>query len=105
MSLTNKELEKVYNILKAFDEGLIINPTESWESDHYDEKLVDNKGLKQILRKIKLALPKELFDKVEKKVLLRKYDTFSNQIDEKVYRTVNKAFNDKLRLEMEYFSM
>src|SRR3989338_7899731 len=105
MSLTNKELEKVYNILKAFDEGLIVNPTEDWELDHYDEKLVDNKGLKQILRKIKSALPKKSFDKAEKKVLLRKYDTFNNQIDENVYRTINKAFNDKLRLEMEYFSM
>ena len=104
-TLTNNELEKIYNILKAFDEGLIVNPTKNWELDHYDEKLVDNKGLKPILSKIKLVLPKKSFDKIEKKVLVRKYDTLNNQIDAGVHKTVDKAFNNKLRLEIEYFSM
>lgn len=105
VKFTEKELQKIYNVLKALDEGLITNPSQDWELDYYDEALIDNKGVKPILRKIKKALPKESFEEVEKKVLMRRYDTFSNQIDDRVYRIVNKAFNDKLRLDMEYFSM
>lgn len=104
-SLTAKELEKIYNILKAFDGGLLVNPNEDWELDYHDEKLVDNKGLKPILKKLKLALPKKSFENVEKKVLLRRYDTFNNDINESAYRNAMKAFNDKLTLEMKYFSM
>lgn len=105
VKFTEKELKKVYNILKALDEGLLENPSQDWEMDYYDEPLIHNKGIKPILRKIQKALPKELHNEVEKKVLVRRYDTFNNQIDDKVYRTVNKAFNDKLRLDIEYFSM
>ena len=104
-NLTDKEIEKVYKILKAFNEGLIVNPQEGWEQDYYDEKLIDKKGLKQILGKLKSSLHYENIEKVEKEVLLRKYDTFNNIIDENVEKNVTKAFNGKLTLEIEYFSM
>ncbi len=35
--------------MKAFEEGLIVNPSEDWEFEHYDEKLPDKKGIKPIL--------------------------------------------------------
>ena len=41
LKLSVKEAKQVYQILKAFDEGLIVNPSEEWELDHYDEKIAD----------------------------------------------------------------
>src|SRR3989338_3114416 len=100
-----EEIEKVYKIVKAVDEGLFVNPQEEWEQDYYEDKLIDKKGLKQILKKLKASTPNDSINKAEKEVLVRKYHTYTNIIDEKVYRNVTKAFNDKLALEMEYFSM
>ena len=104
-NLNDKEIEKVYKIVKAFDEGLLVNPQEEWEQDYYDEKLLDKKGLKQILRKLKSSTSKSSINQAKKEVLVRRYDTFTNIIDENVERNVSKAFNDRLSLEMEYFSM
>ena len=104
-NLNNQEIEKIYKIVKAFDEGLLVNPQEEREQDYYDEKLLDKKGLKQILRKLKSSTSKSSINQAEKEVLVRKYDTFNNIIDENVERSVAKAFNGKLTLEMEYFSM
>ena len=104
-NLTDKEIEKVYKIIKAFDEGLLVNPQEGWEHDYYDEKLLDKNSLKQILKKLKSSMPKMSINHAEKEVLVRKYDTFNNIIDKNVDRTVTKAFNNRLTLEMEYFSM
>ena len=104
-NLTNKEIEKVYKIVKAFDEGLLVNPQEEWEQDYYDEKLLDKKGLKPILQKLKSSIPKGYINQAEKEVLVRKYDTFNNIIDQNVERKIIKAFNGKLTLEIEYFSM
>ena len=104
-NLNDKEIEKVYKIVKSFDEGLLVNPQEEWEQDYYDEKLIDKKGLKQILRKLKSSTSKGSISKAEKEVLVRRYDTFNNIIDENVERNATKAFNQRLALEMEYFSM
>ena len=103
--LTNQEIGKIYKIVKAVDEGLLVNPQEGWEQDYYEEKLIDKKGLKQILKKLKYLVPNGTINKAEKEVLVRKYDTFSNIIDENVERNVIRAFNNKLTLEIEYFSM
>ena len=104
-NLTDIETEKVYKIVKSFDEGLLVNPQEEWEQDYYDEKLLDKKGLKQILKKIKSSMPKISINHAEKEVLVRKYDTFNNIIDKNVDRNVTKAFNNRLALDIEYFSM
>lgn len=105
LDLTDKEIEKVYKIVKAFDEGLLVNPQQEWEEEYYGEKLLDNKGLKPILKKLKSAIPKDSVNQAEKEVLVRKYDTFSNIINENVERNAIRAFNNKLTLEIEYFSM
>ncbi|MEK6952547.1 MAG: WYL domain-containing protein [Nanoarchaeota archaeon] len=102
---TNKELKEIYKILRAFDENLIINPSEEWELDYYDEKIVDKKNLKPILKKIENILPKEEFENLNKNVSRRKYSTFSNEIDENVYRKIEKAFNDGKTVEIGYFDM
>ena len=104
-NLKGKEIEKIYKIVKAVDEGLLINPQEEWEQDYYDNKLIDKNGLKQILKKLKSLTANDSINKAEKEVLVRRYHTYTNIINENVERNITKAFNAKLSLEMEYFSM
>ena len=103
--LNNQELKKVYQILNAYDQGLIVNPAESWEMDHYDEPIADKKGLKQILRKIESLLPEEDAEESKKTVLRRRYDSFNNEINESVYRKIESAFENHNTLEIGYFDM
>jgi len=101
---TNQELNKIYKILKAFDEGLIVNPSEEWELDYYDEKIVDKKGIKPILKKIEKLLPGEI-EETNKTILRRRYDSFNNEINETVYRKIEKAFSEQKTIEIGYFNM
>lgn len=99
------ELRKMYQILNSYDQGLIVNPIESWEMDHYDEPIADKKGLKQILRKIEALLPQEDAEESKKTVLRRRYDPFNNEINESVYRKIESAFENNKTLEIGYFDM
>ena len=99
------ELKKMYQILNAYDQGLIVNPIESWEMDHYDEPIADKKGLKQILRKIEALLPEEDAEESKKTVLRRRYDSFNNEINESVYRKIESAFENNNTLKIGYFDM
>src|SRR3989344_5016692 len=67
ITLSRKEAAQVYQILKAFDEGLIVNPSEERELDHYDEKIADRDGLKKIMQKIEESLPPEESEKTRKR--------------------------------------
>jgi len=101
---TNQELNKIYKILKAFDEGLIVNPSEEWELDYYDEKIANKKGIKPILKKIEKLLPSEI-EETNKTILRRRYDSFNNEINETAYRKIEKAFNEQKTIEIGYFNM
>ncbi|MBU2590022.1 MAG: WYL domain-containing protein [Nanoarchaeota archaeon] len=105
LTLSKKEVVQVHQILKAFDEGLIVNPSENLELDYYDEKIVDRNGLKLIIKKIEKSLPKEESEKTKKKVLRRRYDTFNNEINESAYRKIENAFNNQKTVEIGYFDM
>ena len=102
--LTNEELKKIYLILKALDESQIGYPAEEWELNHFDERLIDRKGIRRILEKLRRSLPERDAKEVDRKVLLRKYSIFGSEVDEKVYLELEKAFNNKNRVEIEYFS-
>jgi predicted DNA-binding transcriptional regulator YafY len=104
-NLTKQELKKIYRIVKAFKEGLIVNPSEDWELDYHDEPLVDKRGLNAILAKIEKLLPKEELEGTKKNLLRRKYGTFNNEIDTVVYRKIEEAFNSRRTLQIGYFSM
>jgi hypothetical protein len=105
LKLSVKEAKQIYQILKAFNEGLIVNPSEEWELDYYDEKIADRKGLKPILKTIEKSLPKEESEETKKTVLRRRYDTFNNEINESVYRKIESAFNNQKTVEIDYFDM
>lgn len=105
IKLSKKEAAHTYHILKAIDEGLITNPLEDWELDHFSERIVDKNKLKTIIRKIEQSLPKKGFEKTRKTILRRKYHTFNNKIDESIYRKIENAFNNQKTIEIEYFDM
>ena len=105
ITLSAKEAAQVHQILKAFDEGLIANPSEGWELDHYDEKIADRAGLKAIIKKIEKSLPKEKSEKTKKTILRRRYDTFNNEINESAYGKIETAFNNQKTVEIGYFDM
>jgi len=102
--LTNEEVKRVYLIMKALDENQLVYPAEEWELDHFDERLIKRKGLKRILRKLRKSLPEEEARGIDKKVLLRRYSVFSNEIDETVYSKLESAFESRNTVEIEYFS-
>lgn len=103
--LGKDDLLKIYRILKVYNEGLIINPSEDWEIDIYDDIMADKKGLDVLLEKIKELLPFNECEKIKKQILRRRYDTFNNEIDESVYEKIEKAFNQRKTVEIGYFNM
>lgn len=105
ITLSKKEAVQIYQILKAFDEGIIINPSENWELDHYDERIADRTGLKTIIKKIEKSLPKKESEKTKKTVLRRRYGTYSNEINESAYRKIKSAFSNKKTVRIGYFDM
>jgi predicted DNA-binding transcriptional regulator YafY len=102
---SEKELKSLFKIVKAIDEGLIVNPSEEWEPDYHDEPLIDRKSLKSILKKIEKCFSGKDFDETRKNLLRRKYDTFNNEINEGIYKKIEKAFNDGKTIEIGYFDM
>ncbi len=105
LELTNNEIKSVYQVLKSFEEDLIKNPDASWEMDYYDEPLVDRKPLQAILKKIESILPRDSKEEIIKTFLRRKYSTLNNDVDEKVYARIEKAFNSLKTIEIRYFNM
>ena len=105
LKFKDNELKALYQIVKSFEEGLIENPSESWEMDYYEEPLVDRKPLLAILKKIEEMLPEKERDEIIKDFLRRKYSTFNNEIDEKAYAVIEKAFDRLKTAEIGYFDM
>lgn len=103
--LTTEEIRKIYQIVRAFSEGLIVNPSEDWELDYHDERIADMEGLGKILKKLEGLLPREEFERINKNVLRRKYDTFNNEIDEGIYGKIERGFSERRTVEIGYFGM
>lgn len=106
LTLTNKEIEAVYKILKEYEENL-PKTEEEIHVDYYDnyEELVDKKTFASILKKIYLNLSKESRKEIDKDFLRKKYSTFNSRVDEKVYTTIEKAFSQLKTAEIKYFNM
>ena len=105
LKFKDNELKALYQIVKSFEEGLIENPSESWEMDYYEKPLVDRKPILTILKKIEKMLPKKEREGIIKDFLRRKYSTFNNEIDEKAYAVIEKAFDNLKTAEIGYFDM
>lgn len=105
LDLAKEELKRIYTVLRMVDEGQLVYPAEEWELEYFDEKLLERKGLKQTLEKLKNLLPERAVKEINKKVLMRKYSVFGSEVDEDVYSELEMAFKNRNTVEIEYFSM
>jgi len=106
LTLTNKEIEAAYQILKDYEENL-PKTEEEIHFDYYDnyKELVDKKTFASILKKVYGNLSKESRKEIDKDFLRKKYSTFNSKVDEKVYTTIEKAFSQLKTVEIKYFNM
>lgn len=106
LNLTNEEIESIYNIVKEYGENAPEDDEEYYD-DYYDtyETPIKKKIIKSILNKIGIFLPREQKEEIDKEFLRKKYHTFNNEIDEKIYAVLEKAFSQSKTVEIEYFNM
>ncbi|MBI5635662.1 WYL domain-containing protein [Candidatus Micrarchaeota archaeon] len=109
LRFTPSQLQAVYKLAMEYEEKS-WNNEEDYGSGHYDEfgesdELIDKKQIKSILKKIGASLPKKAKEEMDKGALRRKYHAFNNDIDERVYATLKKAFGQSRTVEIKYFSM
>lgn len=104
--LTKEEAEALYKIIKEYEENAPESDKEYYD-DYYDtyESPIKKKIISSILKKIGENLPNEEKEQINKEFLRRKYHTFNNQIDEKVYAIIEKAFDQLKTTEIKYFNM
>lgn len=103
---TNNEAKAIYRLTKEYAENAPESEEDAY-NDHYDtyEEPISKKVIASILKKISKYLPKEEANEIDKDFLRRKYHTFNNNIDPKVYSTLKKAFGQLKRVNIKYFNM
>src|SRR3989344_9334593 len=106
LELTKKEAEAFYKIVKKYEENAPESDEEQYD-DYYDtyEELIKKKTIKSILNKVNNLIPKEQKEEIDKNFLRKKYHTFNNHVDDKVYSTIEKAFSQLKTIEISYFNM
>jgi predicted DNA-binding transcriptional regulator YafY len=106
LELSNEELLTLYRALKPNEHTYSERSGERYD-EYYDEyeKPVSKKVVQSILRKISSASPKKDIDEINKSLLRRKFHAFNNEIDERVYATLKKAFAEQRTVAIEYFDM
>lgn len=103
---SKEEAEALYRIIKEYEKDAPESDKEYYD-DYYNEyeTPIKKKIIKSIITKIENGLPKDKKEEVDKDFLRKKYHTFNKDIDEKVYATIEKAFNQLKTLEIKYFNM
>ena len=106
ISFNKKEIIALYKIVKEHQEN-IPKTEEEIHFDYYDnyEQITDNKTLSIILRRISNSLPQKEREEINKDSLRKKYSSFNNYLDEKVYTKIESAFENLRTVEITYFNM
>jgi len=103
ITINKEEYEALYRMVKEYQEN---KPDEEYKSYYEDfEESINKKLIASILKKINKNLPKEIKEEIDKNFLRKKYHTYNNEIDEKAYRLLEKAFDQLKTLEIRYFNM
>lgn|GEM_PF-6270549 len=104
IELSEEELLTLYRALKTNEDTYSESDKERYNS-YYDEyeKPVSKKVIQQILQKISLSLPEKEVKEINKNLLRRKYHTYNNEVNEKVYATLKKALAEQKTVAIEYF--
>lgn len=102
---TTQELKALYKLAKEHEENAPESEEETY-NDYYDEyeEPISRKVIAAILKKIAKHLPAEDAEEINKNFLRRRYHTFNNYIDQKVYATLKKALGQLRAVEIEYFN-
>ena len=103
---SKEEAEAVYKIIKEYEKDAPESDKEYYD-DYYDEYKtpIKKKIIKSVLIKISDILPEKQRVEIDKDFLRKKYHTFNNEVDEKVYSIVEKAFSQLKTIEITYFNM
>ncbi len=103
---SKEEAEALYKIIKEYKKGAPENDEEYYD-DYYDEyeNPIKKKIIKSILNKISNIVPEKQKIGIDKDFLRKKYHTFNNEIDERVYSIIEKAFSRLKIIEITYFNM
>src|SRR3989344_5019386 len=104
--LTKEEAEALYKIVKEYEKDAPESDKKYYD-DYYDEyeTPIKKKIIKSILEKINNLLPEEQRVEIDKDFLRKKYHTFNNEVDERVYSVIEKAFSQLKTIEITYFNM
>lgn len=103
----NKEEAKaLYKIIKEYEKDAPESDKEYYD-DYYDEyeTPIKKKIIKAILSKISKILTEKQRIEIDKDYLRKKYHTFNNDVDERVYSIIEKAFSQLKTVEITYFNM
>ena len=106
LRLTPSEMQIIYKLVKKYEEHTPNNDEE--DDNSYDgeyETSIDKKQIRSILNKIRNSMPNEAKDEIDKEFLRKKYHSYNNDIDSRVYTTLKKAFEHSKTVEIEYFNM
>jgi len=103
---TTEELKAIYKLAKEYEENAPQSEEEQY-NDYYGEyeEQISKKIAASILKKIAKNLPVVDTEEIDKEFLRRKYHTFNNYVNEKVYATLKKALEQLKTIEIEYFNM
>lgn len=103
---TVKELKALYKLVKEQEEHAPSSERETY-NNYYDEykESIPKKVFTSIIKKIAVSLPAKDTEQITKDFLRRKYHTFHNYVDEKVYSKLKNAWGQLKTVEIEYFNM
>ena len=104
LNFGDEELESFYKVVREYYENTPDNSEDYYYGDYYNEP-INKKIVKSILDKTGKVLPQRSKELIDKDFLRKKYDIFNNAVEEKVWLTVNKAFQQLRTVEIEYFNM
>ncbi|MFH0755543.1 MAG: WYL domain-containing protein [bacterium] len=105
-NFTEKESEALYQIIKEYEKNAPEGDGEYYD-DYYDdyEEPIKKKIISSIIKKIEMFLSEDKKEEIDKDFLRKKYHSFNNEINEKVYATIENAFNMLRTIEISYFNM
>ncbi len=103
---SEEEVEAVYKIVKEYEKDALESDKEYYD-DYYDEyeTPIKKKVINSIIRKISDLLSQKQKAEIDKDFLRKKYHIFNNEVDEKVYLVIERAFSQLKTIEITYFSM
>ncbi len=60
---------------------------------------------RNLIGKLEASLQRQEVEDVRRSVLARKYHRYHNEVDQRVYSILSRAFKNRKRIEMDYFSL